>query len=149
VRVEVVRVKVVRVEVVRVKVVRVKVVRVKVVRVKVLRVKVVRVKVVRVKVKGGEGEGEVGEGEGEGEGGEGCSDCSDVSDVVMLKEDSPSPSRKASGVSLSRSLVVGDWRDIPVPLLLARRVAHLLARAAVRAALARFVGRGLALSTRA
>jgi hypothetical protein len=67
--------------------------------------------------------------------------------MVMLKEDPPSPSRKASGVSLSRSLVVGDWRD--VPLLLARRVARLLARAAVRAALARFVGRGLALSARA
>ena len=43
------------------------------------------------------------------------------------------------------SLVVGDWRDMP--LLLARRVARLLARAAMRAALARFMDRGLALST--
>ena len=65
----------------------------------------------------------------------------------MFKEDSPSPSRKASGGSLS--LIVGDadWRD--VPLLFARRDARWLTRAAVRAALPRFVGRGLALSTRA
>jgi len=41
--------------------------------------------------------------------------------VVMFKEDPPSPSRKASGGSLSHSLVVGDadWHDFP--LLLARR----------------------------
>ena len=67
--------------------------------------------------------------------------------MVMFKEDSPSPSRKASGGSLS--LIVGDadWRD--VPLLFARRDARWLTRAAVRAALPRFVGRGLALSTRA
>ena len=68
--------------------------------------------------------------------------------MVMFKEDSPSPSRRASGGSLS--LVVGDadadWRK--VPLLFARRDARWLARAAVRAALARFVGRGLALSMR-
>jgi hypothetical protein len=98
---------------------------------------------------GGEGEGEGGEGEGvEGEGGEGGGG-GDVAPMVMLKEDPPSPSRKASGGSSPRSLLVGDWLGVLVPLLLARRVARLLARVAVRAALARFVGRGLALSTRA
>jgi len=70
---------------------------------------------------------------------------------VMFKENSPSPSRRASGGSLSlASVSLGeetDWRE--VPLLLARRDARWLARVAVRAALERFVGRGLALNTRA
>jgi len=95
---------------------------------------------------GGEEDGEGGEEGGEGEGGEGGGG-GDVSPIVMLKEVPPSSSRKAPRGSSPRSLLIGDARD--VPLLFARRVARLLAHAAVRAALAPFVGRGLALSTRA
>ncbi len=71
---------------------------------------------------GGEAEGGEGEGvEGEGEGGE-VGSGGDVSVVVMLKENTPSPSRKASGVSLSHSLEVGDWRK---HLLQPKKVAFL------------------------
>ena len=67
----------------------------------------------------------------------------------MLRTSSSPTPRSFSGVVSSSTSPGGDvnWRDV-VLLLLARMDARWLARAAVRTALARFVGRGLALSMR-
>ena len=93
--------------------------------------------------------GDEGGDEGEGEGGDGGGE---QQPRVMFNVAPPLSSRRISGeASFFSSTSPGgdaDRRDV-VPLLLARTAARLLARAAVRTALARFVGSGRALSTRA
>ena len=91
-------------------------------------------------------DGEEGSDEVDG-GGSGGEEHRVVSSVF-----SPSPSRRISGAassSLPSSLGGEVERQVVVHLFLANTAALWLERAAVRAALARFIGRGLGLRTRA